>query len=68
MLFKIFTQDRLILDAMIQFLHLRRVLTDYAVPTPASSGFTQIIRVKCDEKTLHSMLRSRFKKNFLITK
>jgi len=68
MFFKLFTQDRIVLEAMIQFLHQRRVLVDYAIPIQEVGGYTQIVRVKCDEKDLRNMLRARFKKNFSITK
>ena len=68
MLFKIFTRDKNVLDAIIQFLHQKRLLVDYAAHMKEAGGFTQIIRVKCDEKGINAAVRPRFKKNFAILK
>jgi len=68
MFFKIFTTDKAVLEAILQFLAQKRILLDYAPILQDAGGFTQIVRVKCDEKTLTSTLRPRFKKNFAITR
>jgi len=68
MFFKIFTTDKGVLEAILRFLAQKRILVDYAPIFQDASGFTQIVRVKCDEKTLTPALRARFKKNFSITK
>lgn len=68
MFLKIFTTDKAVLEAILQFLAHKQVLLDYAPIFQDAGGFTQIVRVKCDEKTLTSTLRPRFKKNFAIIK
>jgi len=68
MFLKIFVIDKTILDGILQFLNQRRVLLDYAPIFSEAGGFSQIIRVKCDDAALTTMLRPRFKKNFSIIK
>jgi hypothetical protein len=68
MFLKIFTKDKVVLEAILQFLAQKRLLLDYAPIFQETNGFTQIVRVKCDEKALTTTLRSRFKKNFEIIK
>ena len=68
MFLKIFVNDKIVLEGILQFLNQRRVLLDYAPIFVEAGGFTQIIRVKCDDAALSTMLRPRFKKNFSIIK
>jgi len=68
MFLKIFTTDVDVLVAIVQFLHTRKVLLDYAPPISERSGFTQLVRVKGDEVSITSILRPKFKKNFAIMK
>lgn len=68
MFLKVFVNDKIILEGILQFLNQRRVLLDYAPIFAEAGGFTQIIRVKCDDAALTTMLRPRFKKNFSIIK
>lgn len=68
MFVKLFTRDLNVLNAIVQFMHLRKVLLDYSAPIAEQGGFTQLVRFKGDEATLTSLLRPRFKKNFAIIK
>jgi len=68
MFLKILTSDKVVLEAILQFLAQKRLLLDYAPIFHEPGGFTQIVRVKCDEKVLTATLRARFKKNFAIIK
>lgn len=68
MFVKILSHDKDVLDGIVKFLYQKKLLLDYAIVFQEAGNYTQIIRVKCNEKDLLSTLRPRFKKNFSIIK
>jgi len=65
---KLFTQQSQDLETALKLLYVNKVLLDYAAIIPAPGGFTQIIRVKCDDAALTNILAKRFKKKIKIIK
>ena len=65
---KLFTQQSQDLETALKLLYVNKVLLDYAAIVPERGGFTQIIRVKCDDVALTNILSKRFKKKIKIIK
>jgi hypothetical protein len=65
---KLTTRMPNLLDLALNVLHREKILLDYAPPVIERGLTSQIIRVKCDDQTLNNLIRSKFKKQILITK
>jgi hypothetical protein len=68
MIRKIVSADLKLLQAALSLLQQNKVLHDYAAIVEDSSLYTQVIRVKCDDSALDSIIRKRFKKHVRILK
>lgn len=68
MIRKIVSADLKMLQAALKLLQLNKVLHDYAAIVEDSNLYTQVIRVKCDDSALDSIIRKRFKKQVRILK
>lgn len=65
---KLSTREHRLLELALNVLHRAKVLLDYAPPIIEGDVASQIIRVKCDDQTLHNLIRAKFKKQITIIK
>ena len=65
---KLYSQQAQDLDVALRLLHASKVLLDYAPIFPEAGGFSQIVRVKCDDAALSNLISKKFKKKIKIIK
>lgn len=65
---KLYSEQSRNLEAALKLLFTSKVLLDYAAIFPEAGGFSQIVRVKCDDSTLNNILAKKFKKTVKIIK
>jgi len=68
MIRKLVSADMKLLQAALGLLQQNKILHDYAPIAEDSGLYTQVIRVKCDDSALDSIVRKRFKKQVRILK